>query len=92
MTNKKGASLKWLLNKMTFSFTLSILGSWGLLLFHLEEIEFVNRLIADNDRRAFVIDMILRTITFLGFFMSAYYYFLLRPRLKRVSELVGDRW
>ncbi len=92
MTNKKGASLKWLLNKMTFSFALTILGSWGLLVFHLEEIAFISRLIAGNVLYAYTIDLVLRTMTFLGFFMSAYYYWLLRPRLKRVAELVGDRW
>jgi hypothetical protein len=90
--NKKGASIKWLLNKLIFSFALTILGSWGLLVFHLEEIEAINTLIDGNNRSAFLIDMVFRTMTFLGFFMSAYYYFLLRPRLKRVAELVGDRW
>jgi hypothetical protein len=90
--NKKGASIKWLLNKLIFSFALTILGSWGLLVFHLEEIEAVSTLIDGNNRYAFLIDMVLRTMTFLGFLMSAYYFVLLRPRLKRVAELVGDRW
>ena len=92
MTNKKGASIKWLLNKMAFSFALTILGSWGLMVFHLEEIEFVKNFTSGNDTYAFCIDMALRTLTFLGFFMSAYYYCLLRPRLKRVAALVGDLW
>ncbi|UQZ89028.1 hypothetical protein C4J81_07375 [Deltaproteobacteria bacterium Smac51] len=92
MTNKKGASIKWLLNKMVFSFALAIFGSWGLMVFHLEEIEALNNLIEGNDMYAFYIDMVLRTLTFLGFFMSVYYYVMLRPRLKRVAELVGDRW
>lgn len=89
--NKKGASIKWLLNKLIFSFALSILGSWGLLVFHLEEISAIAAL-KEFANYAFLIDMALRTMTFLGFFMSAYYYAMLRPRLKRVAELVGDRW
>lgn len=89
---QKGASLKWLLNKMAFSFALAILSSWGLLFFHLKETAFLNAIIQDDESRAFIIDITLRTLSFLGLFMSVYYYCLLRPRLKRVAELVGDRW
>ncbi len=89
---KKGASLKWLLNKLLFSFILTILCSWGLLVFHLGDLDFVKDFVERNSRSGPIIDMVLRTLTFLGFFMSIYYYSLLRPRLKRVAELVGDHW
>jgi RsiW-degrading membrane proteinase PrsW (M82 family) len=92
MMYQKGASLKWLLNKLLLSFLLTILCSWGLLVFHLGDIDFVQQIIERNARYGPVIDMALRTLTFLGFFMSLYYYSLLRPRLRRVAELVGDRW
>lgn len=91
MTGERGVSIAGLVNKMVVCFLVALVGAWALLAINVNDFECLADIMED-DTRAFVLDVALRTLSFLGFFMGLYYFAQLRPRLKRVGELVGDRW
>ncbi|MDR1920608.1 MAG: hypothetical protein LBS31_02540 [Candidatus Adiutrix sp.] len=91
MILKKGVSLRGLVWKLIFSFSLTILGSWGLIITRMD-ITVLKFDELDDLMTKFYIDLVSLTLCFLGLFMIVYYYWLLSPRLKRVAELGEDHW
>jgi hypothetical protein len=91
MSLKKGVSLRGLVWKLMFSFSLTILGSWGLIITRLD-MTILRFDELDDLMTRFYIDLVSLTLCFLGLFMIVYYYCLLSPRLRRAAELGEDRW
>lgn len=91
MAGQEGVSIRALANRMAGCFIVALVAAWALVGLNLHEIDLLAGFLAD-ERRAFALDLALRTASFLGFFMGLCYFLQLRPRLKRVAELVGERW
>jgi hypothetical protein len=90
MANRKGASLRGLIRRLVLSFSLTVLGSWGLIIPRLgltDNMEFFH-----DDFNLFYFDLGSLAAVLLGLFMTIYYRLRLAPRLKRVEELGEESW
>jgi len=95
MKQKRRASIRGLIRKLTFSLGLTILGSWGLLLTRLQSVinsDLALDLALFEDDLNLYIDLGSLSLVFLGLLMSWYYRRLLKPRLDRLDELGEGSW
>lgn len=74
-----------------FSFGLTIIGSWGLILTRLDLV-FIQSIIDRRQINVFYLDLTGLALTLMGLFMAIYYRIRLGPRLKRLEDLGEDRW
>lgn len=74
-----------------FSLSLTIVGSWGLLLPRLD-LEIIQGIIDRRQMNLFYLDLFCLALTFLGIFMAVYYRVRLSPRLRRMEYLGEDSW
>ncbi len=91
MSRKRANSLRGLIRRLIFSFSLTLMGSWGLLLTRLHFPELQAEL-ARRSVSQFYLDLAGLSLTFLGLFMALYYHRRLLPRLQRMEQLGEDRW
>lgn len=89
MSKKKPGSLRGMIRMVIFSLSLTIVGSWSLLLPRLD-LGLIQALL--DGRNLFYLDLAGLTLTFLGLFMAVYYRVRLGPRLKRMEYLGEDSW
>lgn len=86
----KGPSLRVLIRRLIFSFSLVLLGSWGLLFPRLD-LSWGQAFFNDSHNKYYY-DLACLSLLILGFFLVLYYRARLNPRLKRVDDLGEGKW
>jgi hypothetical protein len=83
-------SLKQLVRRLLFYFTLALLGSWGLIvprlfIFHLDPVRQASNI-------WLYLDLASLALVIFGVFMVLYNNSILKPRLKRLIDLGESQW
>ena len=81
-------SLTKLLRRMIYSFAITVIGCWGLIIPRLN----VFGRPSDTPEIFFYLDLASLALALLGIFMLLYYRHLLLPRLRRLETLGESRW
>ncbi|MDR2460721.1 MAG: hypothetical protein LBE38_08070 [Deltaproteobacteria bacterium] len=89
-TPSQQPSLSQLLRRIIWSFTLAILGSWGIIIPRLNIIQLSKEEL--GSKFWFYTDLISLSIAILGIFLVIYHNSRIAPRLRRLQDLGEDNW